>query len=119
MALYADRVALIDTENAFKVGPHVLKAEQAGTRVIRCNVGEPDFAVPQPIRDEVKRNLDLDNTHYADPQGTLSLRQAIADRYNGMHGLSTTAAHVVAFPGGKPAIGLCQTVYCQPTFIYN
>ena len=62
MGLFADRVRLIDTENAFKVGPCIAEVEAAGHRVIRCNIGEPDFALPAHIRDEVKRQLDLGNS---------------------------------------------------------
>ncbi len=75
MALFADRIRLIDTENAFAVGPCIREAEADGHRVIRCNIGEPDFELPAHIRDEVKRQLDAGNTHYSDPQGILSLRE--------------------------------------------
>ena len=78
MALFAQRVGLLDTENAFKIGPYIRQIEEQGKRVIKCNLGEPDFPVPQPIKDEVKRQIDRDNTHYCDPQGILPLRQAVA-----------------------------------------
>ena len=68
MSLFSERTALIDTENAFKVGPYIAQLEQAGNKVIKCNLGEPDFPLPKHIRDEVKRQLDADNTHYNDPQ---------------------------------------------------
>ena len=63
--LYADRMALIDTENAFKVGPYIKEVEDAGhLRVVRCNLGEPDFPLPKHIAAEVKRQIDNDLTHY-------------------------------------------------------
>ena len=60
--LFAARISLIDTENAFKVGPYIAEVEASGTRVIKCNLGEPDFPLPSHIRDEVKRQLDNDLT---------------------------------------------------------
>src|SRR5262249_29834906 len=60
----ADRVAALGTENAFKIGPCIREVEAGGERVIRCNIGEPDFPVPKHIADEVKRQIDLDQTHY-------------------------------------------------------
>jgi aspartate/methionine/tyrosine aminotransferase len=114
MALYADRVALIDTENAFKVGPYIKEVEDAGHRVVKCNLGEPDFALPKHIREEVKRQIDNDLTHYCDPQGILPLRQAIAKDMGARRGLSITPDRVVVFPGAKPPIGLCQQTYCNP-----
>jgi aspartate/methionine/tyrosine aminotransferase len=113
MALYADRVFRIDTENAFKVGPYIAEVEAKGHRVVKCNLGEPDFALPAHIREEVKHQLDLDLTHYNDPQGILPLRQAIAQQVNETRGLAITPGHVVVFPGAKPPIGLCQQTYCN------
>jgi len=114
VALLAKRVGLIDTENAFKVGPYIRQIEEQGKRVIKCNLGEPDFPIPQPIKDEVKRQIDLDNTHYCDPQGILPLRKAIAEYFSETRGIRATPDRVVVFPGAKPPIGFCQQTYCDP-----
>jgi aspartate/methionine/tyrosine aminotransferase len=112
--LYADRVALLGTENAFKIGPWVKELEDAGHRVVRCNIGEPDFPLPAHVRDEVKRALDQDLTHYSDPQGILPLRETIARDVGEKRGLSVSADRVVVFPGAKPPIGFCHQTYCNP-----
>jgi aspartate/methionine/tyrosine aminotransferase len=114
MALLADRVRLLDTENAFKIGPYIREVEAAGHRVIKCNLGEPDFPVPLHIRAEIKRQIDADNTHYSDPQGLLSLRKAIARRLSQTRGIPMSPERVVVFPGAKPPIGLCQQTYTDP-----
>lgn len=113
--LFADRLARIDTENAFKIGPYIAEAERrTGRRVIRCNLGEPDFELPDHIREAVKKALDDKQTHYVDPQGILPLREAIAKEMSETRGLDVTPDRVVVFPGGKPPIGLCQEAYCNP-----
>ena len=114
MNLFAERNSRIDTENAFKVGPHIVRVEQQKCAVIKLNFGEPDFSVPRHIKAEIKRQLDLDNTKYCDPKGLLSLRQAISKQINETRGLKTNPEQVVVFPGGKPSIGLAQQVYCEP-----
>ena len=114
MALYADRAGRIGSENAFKMGPLIRCIEEQGRDVVRCNIGEPDFPVPAFIKEEVKRQIDLDNTHYCDPQGILSLRAAIARQISETRGIRAEAERVVVFPGGKPPIGLCQQTYCGP-----
>jgi aspartate aminotransferase len=114
MGLYSDRAGRIDSENAFKIGPHIRKLEESGRNIIRCNIGEPDFPVPDFIKEEVKRQIDLDNTHYCDPQGIPSLRAAIARQISETRGIRAEAERVVVFPGGKPPIGLCQQTYCGP-----
>ena len=112
-SLYADRVAMLDTENAFKVGPFIKEVEDAGNHVVRCNLGEPDFPLPRHIAEEVKRQIDNDATHYNDPQGVLPLREAIAHTMGKARGIRITPDRVVVFPGAKPPIGLSQQTYCN------
>ncbi len=114
MGLLAKRTGLIDTENAFKVGPYIRALEDQGKKVIKCNLGEPDFPLPQFMKDEVKRQIDLDNTHYCDPQGILPLRKAIAKHFSDTRSIPATPDRIVVFPGAKPPIGLCQQTYCDP-----
>lgn len=114
MELISERTKRIATENAFKVGPYIAALEEAGNKVIKCNLGEPDFPLPVHIRDEVKRQLDLDNVHYTNPQGVPSLRKAVAKYVGEARGLEYSPEQVVVFPGGKPPIGLCQQTYTNP-----
>jgi aspartate/methionine/tyrosine aminotransferase len=114
MGLFADRINFIGTENAFKVGPYIQQVENSGHKVIKCNLGEPDFPLPKHIRDEVKRQLDADNTHYCDPQGVLPLREAIARDMGERRGLDIKPDRVCVFPGAKPPIGYSQQTYCNP-----
>lgn len=114
MALISDRTHLIGTENAFKIGPHIVNVESRGTPVIKLNVGEPDFNAPPWVMDEVVRQIKMNNTHYCDPKGILSLRKAIARQINETRNLDVTPDHVCVFPGGKPSIGFAQQVYCNP-----
>jgi aspartate aminotransferase len=112
--LFAERAGVIGTENAFKVGPYIARVESAGHRVIKCNLGEPDFPLPAHIRDEVKRQLDADNTHYCDPQGVGPLREAIAGSMGPPRGLDITPDRVCVTAGAKPPIGFSQQTYCNP-----
>src|SRR5512137_1151397 len=114
MALFSKWVTLLGSENAFKIGPKIRSLEDQGKKVIKCNLGEPDFPVPQHIKEEVKRQIDLDNTHYCDPQGILPLRKAIAKHLSETRRIQATPDRIVVFPGAKPPIGLCQQTYCDP-----
>jgi len=104
---------MLDTENAFKVGPYIKEVEDAGNQVVRCNIGEPDFPLPRHIAEEVKRQIDLDLTHYNDPQGILPLREAIAHTMGESRNIRITPDRVVVFPGAKPPIGFTQQTYCN------
>jgi aspartate aminotransferase len=111
---FSDRTYRIGSENAFRIGPQIRELELQGHKVIKCNLGEPDFPLAKPIADEVKRQIDLDLTHYCDPQGILPLREAVARHVAGTRGIEVTPDRVVVFPGGKPPIGLTQQTYCNP-----
>lgn len=111
---FARRVAFLGTENAFKIGPWIKEVESAGKRVIRCNLGEPDFPLPAHVAAEVKRQIDLEQTHYVDPQGIEPLRITIAKQVGERRSLKITPDRVVVFPGAKPPIGFAQQVYCDP-----
>ncbi|MEM7379008.1 MAG: aminotransferase class I/II-fold pyridoxal phosphate-dependent enzyme [Pseudomonadota bacterium] len=114
MVWLAARNRQIDTENAFRVGPLIAAVEARGQSVVKLNFGEPDFPLPVDIREAIKAALDAGATRYCDPQGTLSLRTAIAEHAGCRRGFEIDPACVVVFPGGKPAIGLSQQVYCDP-----
>ena len=112
--LFSDRTYLIGSENAFRIGPQIRELELQGHKVIKCNLGEPDFPLAKHIADEIKRQIDLDLTHYCDPQGILPLREAIARVVSRTRQIDIAADRVVVFPGGKPPIGLTQQTYCNP-----
>jgi aspartate/methionine/tyrosine aminotransferase len=114
VAVFSDRTMRLGTENAFKIGPYIRALEEQGHRVVKCNLGEPDFPVPKHIIEEVKRCLDLDMTHYVDPQGILPLREAVARHMSRTRGIEVTPDRVVVFPGAKPPIGFAQQTYCNP-----
>lgn len=109
--LFSQRIARLGTENAFKIGPKILKVERQGRKVIKLNLGEPDFPLPEYIKDEVKKQLDLNNTHYTDPQGVFSFRKAIAEEISKTRKINLTPERVVVFPGAKPPIGFTQQAY--------
>ena len=111
---FAHRISLLGTENAFKIGPWIREVEESGMRVIRCNLGEPDFPLPEHIATEVKHQIDAGQTHYVDPQGIEPLRVAIARTMGERRGLDITPDRVVVFPGAKPPIGFAQQIYCDP-----
>ena len=114
MSLYAKRTADIGTENAFKIGTHIVKVESRGTPVIKLNLGEPDFSAPPWVKDEVIKQIKQDNSHYCDPKGILPFRKAVANHINATRGLTVTPEHVCVFPGGKPSIGFTAQIYCNP-----
>lgn len=111
--LFSQRLLALGSENAFRIGPQIRELELQGRKVVKCNLGEPDFPLARHIAEEIKRQIDADLTHYCDPQGVLPLREAIAKTVSARRGIDVTPDRVVVFPGGKPPIGLAQEAYCN------
>ena len=114
MALFSDRTSLIDTENAFKVGPYIAQIEKAGHKVIKCNLGEPDFNSAENINQVAVENITSGNVHYTDPQGILPFRQSIARKIEETRGIRVDPEQVVVTTGAKPAISYTMLTYADP-----
>ena len=78
MSLVAKRMLAMGTENAFRIGDDVARAQTRGVEVIRFTLGEPDFDTAPHINQTGIDNILAGNTHYTDPAGILPLRQAVA-----------------------------------------
>lgn len=112
--ILADRVPLLGTEQAFHLVSRIAEVEQAqDCEVIRCNIGQPDFPLPDHIRSSIERSLRAGATGYCDPQGLPELRAAIAEHAGARRGLVIDPARVVVFPGARAAIGFAQQTYCD------
>ncbi len=114
-SLYADRVGLLGTEQAFALTALIREAEERGQDVIRCNLGQPDFPLPAHIGRAVRQAIEDGYTTYCDAQGLLELRRAVARDVAARRGLSEIDPdRVVIYPGARAPIGFAQQTYCQP-----
>ena len=113
-ALFADRIAVIGTEEAFALGPLIAEVEAESGRVIRCNLGQPDFPLPRHIADAVVDAIRAGHTTYCDPQGLPEVRRAIASKVGRDRNIEVDPERVVVYAGGRPPIGLTQHAYVEP-----
>ncbi|MCB2224024.1 MAG: aminotransferase class I/II-fold pyridoxal phosphate-dependent enzyme [Actinobacteria bacterium] len=112
--LIAGRIGVIGTEEAFSFGALIAQVEAEGDRVIKANLGQPDFPLPTHVADAVIEAIRAGKTTYCDPQGLPELRQAIAVSVGRARGLDIDPERVVVFPGGRPPIGFAQHAYVEP-----
>lgn len=111
MAVLASRIANLGTENAFEVGKDIARLEAQGKRIIKFNLGQPDFRAGEHLDRECIRQLQAGNTGYVDPAGILSLRRAIAEHMRKTRGVDVDPSRVVVTAGAKPPIGLTVLTY--------
>lgn len=111
---YADRVGLLGTEQAFALKALIREAELSGHDVIRCNLGQPDFPLPEHIGRAVQQAIEEGHTTYCDAQGLLDLRRAVARDVARGRGLDEIdPERVVIYPGARAPIGFAQQTYCD------
>jgi aspartate aminotransferase len=113
-SLLAQRIGVLGTEEAFALGAVIGEVETEAGRVIRCNLGQPDFPLPRHIADAVIEAIRAGKTTYCDPQGLPEVREAIAAKVGADRGLEIDPERVVVFAGGRPPIGFAQHAYLEP-----
>ncbi len=73
----------------------------AGHDVIGLGAGEPDFDTPEHIKDAAKQALDQGKTKYTPVDGTVSLKQAVIDKFQRDNGFDYAADQILVSSGGK------------------
>ena len=75
-----------------------------GEKITMLCIGDHDMPTPTPIIDALKSSLDGGNTKYAEVNGSLALRLAIARRTEERTGVPTSEANVYVSGGGQGAL---------------
>lgn len=112
--LFSSRAALLGTERAFRLVSYIREVEARGSRVVRVNLGQPDFPLPPHIRRAVAQAMEDGHTGYCDAQGLPELRQTIARDVGDKRGLDVDPRRVVVYPGARAPIGFAHQAYVDP-----
>lgn len=88
--------------------------EAAGNRVIHLEIGEPDFDIPDCVKEAAKKAVDDGKTHYTHSLGLPELRQAICELHGREYGVSVSPDRVLVTGGTSPAMLLVFGVLARP-----
>ena len=110
----ASRMADIEPFHVMEILARARQLEAAGKPVIHMEIGEPDFATPQPIIDAGMAALAVADMHYTPAAGIPRLREAIAGFYETRYGVSVDAARIIVTPGASGALLLALGVLVSP-----
>jgi len=99
-------VALFDgSDRAGLIRPsairRMLEASAGMKNVIHMEQGEPDFVTPKHILDAAKEAIDKGCTHYTAIDGTLELREAIAEKLERDNGIAVNPKSEVTVTSGS------------------
>ena len=87
--------------------------EREGIDVIHLEVGEPDFDVPQCVKEAVCKAVKDGQTHYTHSLGILELREAICRHYARKYDVSVDPDQIVVTSGTSPAMFLLFAVLLE------
>ncbi|MDO9007938.1 MAG: pyridoxal phosphate-dependent aminotransferase [Thiobacillus sp.] len=88
--------------------------EAAGHDIIHLEIGEPDFATPQPVIEAGVAALRAGHTHYTGALGLPQLREAIAGFYATRWQAEVSASRVIVTPGASGALLLALGLLAGP-----
>jgi len=88
--------------------------ESTGRDIIHLEIGEPDFATPQPIIEAGIAALRAGHTHYTGALGLPQLREAIAGFYATRWQAEVTTSRVIVTPGASGALLLALGLLAGP-----
>ncbi|WP_062313780.1 aminotransferase class I/II-fold pyridoxal phosphate-dependent enzyme [Demequina rhizosphaerae] len=100
------RAQAIEPFHAMAFGDLASELEAAGHRIVRLNLGEPDFGAPAAVRRAMVGTMDGRRLAYTSSLGTPELRQAIAGFYRARHGVEVDPARIAVTMGASAALVL-------------
>ena len=97
----SNRVQAVKPSPTLAVSARAAAMRAAGHDVIGLGAGEPDFDTPEHIKDAAKKALDEGKTKYTPVDGTVSLKQAVIDKFKRDNGFEYAADQILVSSGGK------------------
>ena len=106
----ASRMGNIAPFEVMEIQTAARELERQGHDVIHMEIGEPDFATPQPITDAAIRALNEQAMRYTSALGIWPLRKAIADFYQSKYGVTIDPNRIIVTAGSSAALLLVMGV---------
>ncbi|WP_313501855.1 pyridoxal phosphate-dependent aminotransferase [Kaistella carnis] len=104
MEKYSDRLNRLSFSQTFVMSNKVREMKAAGIDVISLTLGEPDFDVPNNIKEAAFEAINQNFSHYSPVPGFLDLREAICGKLKRDNNLEYKASQICVSNGAKQAI---------------
>ena len=87
--------------------------EITNPNAINLGIGEPDFNVPENIKQAMKNSIDDNDTHYTPNKGYIELREAITDKFKKDNGIETNPDNIIVTVGASEALYMCAQAFIE------
>jgi aspartate/methionine/tyrosine aminotransferase len=99
---------------AMEIMERAQELDRAGADVVHLEVGEPDFDVPDCVKDAADRAVRDGHTHYTHSLGLLELREAIAEYYAQRYRVAVPPNRVIVTTGTSGGLILLMALLTRP-----
>lgn len=100
----ASRLSRFNEPETLKMAKLGRELRAQGHDVIDLSVGEPDFDVPQHVKDAAKKAIDDNWSHYSPVAGYPDLREAVCKKFKRDNNLDYTSENIVVSTGAKQSL---------------
>ena len=100
----ASRLSRFNEPETLKMAKLGRELRSQGHDVIDLSIGEPDFDVPQHVKDAAKKAIDDNWSHYTPVAGYPDLREAVCTKLKRDNNLEYTAENIIVSTGAKQSL---------------
>lgn len=108
------RAAEIRPFEVMEVLARANELERTGRRIVRMEIGEPDFTAPAPVVEAAAQAMRDGLTAYSPALGIDELREAIAGYYRTQHGMDVPPSRIAVTAGASGALLLTLASLVDP-----
>ena len=110
----SERVKNLATSQTLAMAAKARELRSSGKDVIGLSLGEPDFNIPDFIKEAAKNAIDENYNSYTPVDGYTDLKQAIINKFERDNGLRFTSSQIVVSTGAKQALYNIASVLINP-----
>ena len=110
----SERVKNLATSQTLAMAAKARELRGQGKDVIGLSLGEPDFNIPDFIKEAAKEAIDKNYNSYTPVDGYLDLKKAIIKKFERDNGLIYSTSQIVVSTGAKQALYNIASVLINP-----
>ncbi|NNE01781.1 MAG: pyridoxal phosphate-dependent aminotransferase [Eudoraea sp.] len=100
----SDRINKLSTSATLAMAAKARELRNEGKDIIGLSLGEPDFNIPEFIKEAAKKAVDENYSSYSPVDGYADLKQAISDKFKRDNNLDYNLKQIVVSTGAKQSL---------------
>lgn len=110
----SDRVNTMALSATLAMAAKARELRAQGKDIISLSLGEPDFAVPDFVKEAAKEAIDQNYNKYSPVDGYLELKEAICEKFKKDNNLNYTPSQIIVSTGAKQCLSNVALAMLNP-----